>query len=213
MACLKVRLVRSSPNFESAEKLGFVNVTPSPAYSYIYPFPPEVIANMAIVFDYRYASNQNVEEYTAPVVDMIGLWRESYDRSDLFSVDKGTSLIICDLRPAAKRPLFIFSGLEKDLYLYCDSVRTFKQIMQFAERYLKRNLSVEELQAVLNPMISSGLLMKEEDSYIALALPLGDYSPKKPVVEKLSETIRKMGNASGDSIILNDALFHRPRRG
>lgn len=203
MSFLKVRLVRFSPNFEYAEKLGFADVNPSRAYSYIYPFAPDVIANMASFFDFGYAGDQDVEEYAGPVKEMINLWKDGYHQSDLFSVDKEKSLVICDLRPAAKRSIFIFRDLEKELYLYCDSVRTVNQITQFAQAHLKRNLLIDELNAILDPMVSSGLLMKNGDSYIALALPLGEYSPKKPVLEKLSETFRKIGNTADGSIIID----------
>ena len=65
--CWFISLDRFSPNFEYAEQFGFKDVTPSPGYHHIYPFEPEVVANLAYYFTYGYRS-QNVEEYTRPVL-------------------------------------------------------------------------------------------------------------------------------------------------
>ena len=42
-----IRIDRFSPNFEQGESLGFRNLSPHPAYQYVYPFSSEVLSNLA----------------------------------------------------------------------------------------------------------------------------------------------------------------------
>jgi hypothetical protein len=67
-------LDRFSTNFEYAEQVGLTDVTPSPAYRYIYPFKPETLFNLAYFFTYKSHSGQNVEEYVSraePVITLV----------------------------------------------------------------------------------------------------------------------------------------------
>src|SRR5258707_807215 len=47
-----IRLDRFSPNFDDAERLGFVHVKPAPAYNYIYPFDQKTLARIPYFFAY-----------------------------------------------------------------------------------------------------------------------------------------------------------------
>ena len=102
-----IRLDRFSPNFNNAESIGFVDVAPYPAYGYIYPFPPEVVANLAYFFTFHYKEPRNIQSYIAPIRKSMIAWSEAYATSDLFFVDKGEQLLIWDLRPGTATPLTV----------------------------------------------------------------------------------------------------------
>lgn len=187
-----ISLDRFSPNFEYAEHFGFKDVSPSPAYHHIYPFEPEVVANLAYCFTYQYGPGQNVEEYTRPVVKECMEWRKHFDLSDLFFVDKGKKLFVWDERPIACEPLTILSGLQRVLYITCDSAQSISRLIKIAESYTGKACSKEEIEQELQPIMDKHLIIKDGDSYLSLAIPVGDYVPKRAAFERFQRLLDRM---------------------
>ena len=183
-----IRLDRFSPNYEKAEQFGLVNVTPAPAYGYIYPLAPEAVANLAYHFTFDYRVPQDVESYTQPVAEQIEAWKAAYPHSTLFSLDTGTTLLICDLRPVASECLTVLTELQRVLYLACDSAQNLGQLQPLIKEPAGAN--IEEL---LQPLIARGLMIREDNSYLSLAVPLGEYSPNKSALERFNELIKPLG--------------------
>jgi ribosomal peptide maturation radical SAM protein 1 len=197
-----VRLDRFSLNFNYSEQIGFVKVTPYPSYYYVYPLPHEAVANLAYYFTFEYSQPQDVLSYTQPVVEQIIFWKEKYKTSDLFSVDKGTHLLIWDLRPIAHKPLEILTGLQKNLYVACDRIYTMNQIRQLVERITGTVTSPQEIEDLLQPLVNCGLMIRNHDTYLSLAIPLGDYSPGRAVIEHFLEKVKTFGKPLGDEVII-----------
>jgi len=197
-----IRLDRFSPNFDHAEQFGFVDVAPYPAYHYIYPLAPEVVADLAYYFTFRYREPQDVESYTKPLVEQLIAWAKAYEQSDLFSVDKATHLLIWDLRPVAHEPLTVLTGLQRVLYSACDRAHTVSQLQQLVEQHSGEAISVQELEELLGPLMERGLMLRESNTYLGLAIPLGEYSPGRPILERFREVARTLGKASEDKIVI-----------
>ena len=66
------------PNFDQAEARAATPVEPLPAYRYIYPFQPQVVANLAYYFSYSYRAPQEVESYTRAVEEQVHAWRVAF---------------------------------------------------------------------------------------------------------------------------------------
>ena len=66
-----IRIDRFSPNFEQGASLGFKNLSPHPAYSYVYPFRPEVQFNLAYFFTADIDAADSVNEYTKGLVEEV----------------------------------------------------------------------------------------------------------------------------------------------
>jgi ribosomal peptide maturation radical SAM protein 1 len=186
------RLDRFSSNFEYAEQIGLKDVAPSPAYYHIYPFEPEAVANLAYYFTYQYRSGQNVEEYTRNVLMEWTAWKKHYDSSDLFFVDQGKKLFIWDQRPMATEPLTVLSGLRRDLYIACDSAQSISHLRKIAESYTGKTCSEEEVEKLVEPVMSKHLMMRDGDCYISLAIPVGDYVPKREEFERFQGYLHEM---------------------
>lgn len=187
-----ISLIRFSPNFEYAEQFGFKDVTPSPGYHHVYPFEPKVVANLAYYFIYGYRSSQNVEEYVRPAWNELKSWRKHYESSDLFFVDNGKHLFIWDHRPIGKEPLTVLSGLQKFLYIECDSAQSISHLMRTAETYTSKEYSQEEIEQLLQPIMDNHLMIKDGDSYLSLAIPVGDYIPKREIFERFQRYLHEM---------------------
>jgi hypothetical protein len=188
----RISLDRFSPNFERAEQFGFKEVFPSPAYHHIYPFEPEAVANLAYFFTYGYRSDQKVEEYTKPVEKARRAWKRDFLSSDLFFVDNGEQLFVWDERPIAEEALTILTGIEKVLYLACDSAQRISRLVKIAEPYNGNGCSKEKIEQILQSLMDKYLMIKDGNSYLSLAIPVGDYVPRREHFERFERFLQRM---------------------
>jgi ribosomal peptide maturation radical SAM protein 1 len=182
-------LIRFSPYFEHAEKFGITNIIPASSYSYIYPFSPEAVANLAYYFYFDYRIQQDVEDYTETVLKECNSWQKSQDRYDLFSIDKGHQIHIWDHRPIASNPLTILSGLQRTLYVACDSAQHISRLQKLLQDHTDWKCQEEDIEHLLDPILEQNLMIKEGHRYLSLAVPVGVYSPKKETIELLQEKL------------------------
>jgi len=166
-----IRLDRFSPNYDKAEQFGFLNVTPYPAYSYIYPFSEQSLANLAYFFTYRYKDGRDIVRYARPVHERVLEWQNNHAQSELFSIDKETHLLVRDQRPAALKPLTVLSGMQRVLYNACESIRSIEQLQQVAIDTLKEDIPFQQVETALQTLVEQKLLIRERDLYLGLAIP------------------------------------------
>ncbi|MEO8076248.1 MAG: RiPP maturation radical SAM C-methyltransferase [Acidobacteriota bacterium] len=200
-----IRIDRFSPNFDHAEALGFVDVRPFAAYRHLYPFTPDVVANLAYYFTYGYRTPQPVESYTTGLIGLVQQWQQQYDRSELFSTDLGSLLLICDLRPATGESLLALSGVPRLLYTLCDSVQAVSVLEEAAGEMLGRPVSTTEILEHLQPLADRGLMVSEGRSWLSLAIPLGEYSPGPEALQRMQRLIASSGVRQVDSSALEHA--------
>ncbi|MEQ8999718.1 MAG: RiPP maturation radical SAM C-methyltransferase [Coleofasciculus sp. B1-GNL1-01] len=189
-----IRIDRFSPHFDRPEEFGFEEVVPFPAYHYIYPFAPEAVANLAYFFTFKYCQQQDVERYTRRVREEIIAWQSAYETSTLFAVDQGTSLQIWDLRPIAHQLLVTLTEPLKTLYLACDGIRTVNFLHQLLANRFSYAISVQDVAEMLQPLVDRGLLLNEGNSYLSLAVSVGEYSPDKSVLKRLVSQVTQRGH-------------------
>ncbi|GHO88866.1 RiPP maturation radical SAM C-methyltransferase [Dictyobacter formicarum] len=167
-----IRLDRFSPNYDNAEQLGFLDVTPYPAYGYIYPFSEQSLANLAYFFTYRYEDDRDIISYARPIHERVLEWQDTHAQSELFSINKDTHLLIRDRRPIAQRPLVILSGLQRVLYCACDGIRSLGQLYQVAKDHLEpEELSCRQVEDALQSLVEQQLMIREGDLFLGLAIP------------------------------------------
>ncbi len=186
-----IRLDRFSPNFETPAEHGFQNVRPYPAYSYVYPLSEEAVHNLAYFFVYDRRDRVDTQTYTAPLARRIADWQSSYPQTDFFSLEVGPWLLLWDFRPVAGAPLVTLSRLARFLYLECDQVRTLPYLQRAAAAQYP---GVERVELLLETMCGRGLLLRDKDSYLALAVPLGTYAPGVGVLQRLQEALQTIGH-------------------
>jgi ribosomal peptide maturation radical SAM protein 1 len=162
-----IRLDRFSPNFELGPELGFEEIRPCAAYGYVYPLPEESLQSLAYHFDFSYADDRGVESYTAPVAREVERWREAHPESALVLEDRRRELRIWDLRPAAAETLTVLAGLERDLYLACDGVRGLRRLSEVS------GAAPEEVERRLAPLLERGLMIRQGDLLLSLAIAAG----------------------------------------
>jgi ribosomal peptide maturation radical SAM protein 1 len=169
-----LRVDRFSPNFDQAEQFGFRNLAPNPAYRHVYPFATAVLFNLAYFFSFEYAAPRDVAGYVRPLADEIARWNEWRGRSDLFWMESGEHLLIWDFRPAAVEPLVALTGHGKFAYIACDQIRTARQVLELWRGHSGLPLTHADVREALDSFVSKGLMLRQGESYLALAYPAPD---------------------------------------
>ncbi len=200
-----ISLERFSPNYDFADRLGFANVAPHPAYRYLYPFDEETITKLARRFVFEYRQPRDVERYTGSLAMEVADWQRGCEESDLFSADVGSQLLVWDLRPGAREPLTVLTGLQRTLYAACDACRTRDELTRIACDGASSLVSHETVDDALRPLVDSGLMIRDGDTFLSLAIPLGEYSPSDAILERFHELVDTIGTTTGKVIVVAEA--------
>lgn len=199
-----ISLERFSPNYDFADRFGFVNVAPHPAYRHLYPFGDEAIARLARRFVFEYRDPQHVAAYTERLASEVEAWQKGYEQSDLFFADVEGRLLVWDLRLGVREPLTVLTGLPRQLYLACDGVRTIDELARIAGDAAGCPASADVVDHALAPLLESGLMVRDGRSFLSLAVPLGEYSPSDVVLDRFYSVVESMGT-SGDELVVVSA--------
>lgn len=191
-----LRLDRFSPYFEHPEQFGIVNARPYPSYSYVYALPESALRNLAYYYTFDYATPRNPFGYTRPLVAAVTAWREHKGEADLFMANLGEALVVCDLRPCAARSFHVLAGIARDIYLQCDGIRGAAALAKMFGR---------GTESALESLVDNGLMLKDGDSYLSLAVDLAEYSPSKKIRLAFIEAVRQFGAARGQEFEIANA--------
>ena len=163
-----IRLDRFSPNFFSADQLGICNVRPDRSYQYIYDLPEPQLFNLAYYFEHDYSDGRDPEDYVGEAYMAVKHWHEDSGTRGLVYANHDDTLAIWDFRSGAEKKLTILSGHESALYLYCDRNRSFQQIERFLS---ERGASDTPVEALLERLVGSRLMINLDERYLSLAVP------------------------------------------
>jgi len=188
-----IRLDRFSPNFDDADRLGFTDVVPLLPYRYVYPLSDDALNNLAYFFSFGYREPRDVGGYVRRLHMELRAWRRRWENNDLFSVDTGDCLLLWDLRPVSRALLTMLRGTDRLLYQACDSACDLHRMVECLERSADGPLSPDAVEERLEDLVRSGLLVRDGSRYLALAIPLGEYSPPAAAVEHFDQLIRSVG--------------------
>jgi hypothetical protein len=105
----------------------------------------------------------------------------------MFSVDLGDPVLVFDLRPGAKRFLTVLSGIDRAIYLAADSITDARTLSD------SECESQDAITRRLTRMVDRGLMLRDGQRYLALAIPVGDYQPGPRSRARFRRAIRKIG--------------------
>ena len=163
-----IRIDRFSPNFEQARELGFGDLIPHPAYSYVYPFNAEALTKLAYFF-VSADGNDSEAQYTQVLASEVQNWRACHSKSDLFWMQTKEYLLIWDFRPIATEVLTVLTGLEKLCYLECEQIRTPQQIGLALKAHDQLRAEENTVSEILDSLTNRNLMIRRGNSYLALA--------------------------------------------
>jgi ribosomal peptide maturation radical SAM protein 1 len=167
---------RFSPYHFEPEKFG-LKLDPWPGYRFIYPEQRVDFDEIAYYFVGHWNRETKPENYIGPVRDVLKTWKKlCHDQSVFCFYEKGPDyLLIHDNRPmeigtAPRYRRLLLNGPLAAIYLYCDQHHTFKAICKMVEEEFPDRAGGEQIRALLNQLVEQGLMFKEDDQYLSLAV-------------------------------------------
>ncbi len=197
-----LRLDRFSPGFEEPARFGFAEVAPLPSYRHVYPFAPEVLANLAYFFSFRPADGRDPGDYVGPLLAAVRRWTREADESALFFVDVGGKLVVWDLRPRARRALTVLEGLPRLLYLACDAATDVRALAAASRDAGGTDVGVDEALRALEPLVSGGLVLRAGSRFLALATRLGDGAIPDGAARRFDSVARTLGRKESHTLVV-----------
>ena len=169
-AVARIRLDRFSPNYDSAESFGLVSVRPFDIYGHIYPLSDESIANIAYFFSCDYLDGRNPAEYVQPMLEQMRLWQENQTGDLVKRYENDDQLTLLDTRPGRKPMHYPLTGLQREIYDFCDQIRSRSSIDAFAAKWAGKEVPLDEF---LEQLVSFQLVLQEGNQYLSLAVDTG----------------------------------------
>lgn len=168
---------RFSPYHNNPASYG-LTLRPIDAYQFIFPQPRVCLDNIAYYFDgYCDSSKVCIEEYMQPVFRSWRAWVRSWKKQEIYCYyRKGPDfLIVYDNRPTLGTGTLegrkIVLGEElKAIYLFCDQCHSLRSICEMVGTGRAGRPSVAEVEQWLNELVETGLMLREGDRYLALAI-------------------------------------------
>jgi len=173
--CTRIWLERFSPYFVDRDTLPMSNVRPEASYGLAYTGCDVNLDKIAYFFDYQMDDalpDQAHAQTQAWVSEWQARWT-SATRSTCTYRATGDGLCIDDFRDAGQRRTYYFEGLLAESYDFCgETMRTLAEVAA--------HLGVEDSQAgeALRSFCRRGLMITEDDRYLALALPARESAPQ-----------------------------------
>ena len=170
-AVAPIRLDRFSPNFNRAEDFGIVNIRPFSLYQYIYPLPKESIANLAYFFEYEHRDGRKPENYIANMMEQVKTWKENAGGDLRKRYNEQAELMVVDTRPGRPQMMYPFNGIQREIYDYCDEIRSRNAISEFARLKAETQDGLDEaLDVFLEQMENWQLMVREGSQYLSVAV-------------------------------------------
>jgi ribosomal peptide maturation radical SAM protein 1 len=179
-AVAKIRLDRFSPNYDNAENFGLVSVRPFSIYEHIYPFSKQSVANIAYFFAYDYLDGRNPSDYVQPMLEKMRLWQENKTGDLVKRYENDGGLTLLDSRPGRRPMHYPLTSLQKEVYDYCDQIRSRSSIESFAAQKAGREVQLDEF---LEQLEGFQLMLREGNQYLSLAVDTSRARRPKQAVE------------------------------
>jgi ribosomal peptide maturation radical SAM protein 1 len=154
-----------------------IRLTPLPIYRYIFPQDGASLERMAYYFKGDWEGRNQDLSYIQPVIDAWRAWEKRWSAQDTFCYyEKGPAFLsIYDNRPLsadgpARCRRIVLSEHASALYLFCDENRSLGSILSMmAEKFAGAALD-QNVMLWLDQLVRQGLIMREGDRYLSLAV-------------------------------------------
>lgn len=197
-----LRLDRFSPNFTESARFGFDDVAPMRAYEHVYNVSSAALANLAYFFRFRYSDGRDPAAYVEPLVAALRRWQRRAASADLFSVDTGEHLILCDLRPSAAEPLMILDTIDREIHRACDAIVDRAHVTRAVESALVQAVDDGRIDARLDALVARGVVIEDNGRFLSLSVPLGEYVPAPAVIDRFYRLLAARGERDARGVVV-----------
>jgi hypothetical protein len=98
------------------------------------------------------------------------------------------------------------TGLARHLYLACDACHTLDELTRMAAEATASPASRETVEEALAPLVERGLMVRDGNAFLSLAIPLGEYSPSEAVLERFYRLVEQLGATTKEVIVLQERV-------
>lgn len=166
---------RFSPYHFDREKFN-LKLRPISYYSMLYPEHMVDYDKLAYYFEGEWEGRQHIDEYIAPSKEVYKLWDETWkERKVFFSYEKGPGFVtLTDNRPLngggfGTRRVKL-NEIQSSIYVFCDQIQSFITIQRMLNKSFKTPPTEEQTKAMLDRLVSHGLMFREAERYLSLAV-------------------------------------------
>lgn len=154
----------------SLEPLGY--------YRFLYPEGIVDLNRIAYFFEGKWEGmSANMQEYIGPVQEVVDQWKETWaEKKVFFNYEKGPGFVtLFDNRPLSSNGKLAsrrirLNDIQASIFLFCDQIQSFSTIQRMLESTDKRAPTAEQTQALLNQFVQNGLMFRERERYLSLAV-------------------------------------------
>jgi hypothetical protein len=89
--------------------------------------------------------------------------------------------MVIDTRPERPQMMYPFNGIQREIYDYCDEIRTRSSILELVERRFGASDEHEpSLDQFLGQMLDWQLMVREGNQFLSVAVPPVPFQPANP---------------------------------
>jgi ribosomal peptide maturation radical SAM protein 1 len=166
-------LHRYSPYHTRPDRHGLEIIGPAEWYRHVYDACDEELRQLAYSFEYRYADGRDPASYTGELSEAVDRWRDGIGRTyQALRVRVGPGFsTVSDRRGRDGEATFVLGETESFIYALCaDGCHLTRVQRELAER--DDAIGDGDLDDFVSDLESAGLLFREGDQCLALALPM-----------------------------------------
>lgn len=175
---LKIRIHRNSTYFNNKEQFG-LDLSPMPAFKYVFPYDDLCLYDASYTFKVEGWSDTIWEPETDPyeerpftkkVNDIIKRWQGNFSKFQppvLSVTEKEEHLEIFDTRLCRKNIQYKITGLEKEIYIYCE---TNPQKNKLKDHFIDLGINPLQINEAIENLKEMNIIFELDNRYIALAL-------------------------------------------
>ncbi len=163
---------RFSPYHSNTAKYD-LKLRPFPIYGLLYPESLVDYEKLAYYFEGEWGQEQDPQDYIQPTIHAYSEWVNRWLKNEvLFYYERGPGFMtLHDNRPlqndgeTLQGRKIVLDELQSRIYLFCDRIQPLRAIHKLQNEYTE-----EEIKSLLDQFVENGLMFREDDSYLSLAV-------------------------------------------
>lgn len=170
----QVVAVRFSPYFRDPAKHGMRLTGPARFYEMLFDIDPEVLGDLASVFDHEYADGRDPETYVAPVRAAIARWSDEAERNErALTYRRGPGLLtVIDSRTVADGiARYTLDEIEAQAYLACEAGASLSAVLAEVRHRTEHPVAESEIRRMLGDFVDARIACEVDGKFLSLALP------------------------------------------
>jgi ribosomal peptide maturation radical SAM protein 1 len=167
----RIWLERFSPYFKDCDSYPIHDIRPEASYRFVFP-SHVALREIAYFFDYE-MDGTAIGDAVFAVEDAVTAWKRAWETSpaDTLTFTRLPDGIIVEDRRGGKHVRYDFDGALGLLYEHCgDTARSLSQLIAFLAEF-GPTPQADDVRGALETFCSAGLMVRESDGFLAVALP------------------------------------------